>query len=135
MNAIEQIRQKLQTYPLLRCREIGNKITVAPTSTRGFSVSLTVTGVAFIVSFDGWHEHFKSQEDALNCFVFGLSDQCRLKVFRRGKTDYRWSLEYRTEGGWNEESTTGFVFFPFWQKREIIFRQNGFMEEGCISRS
>jgi len=87
-----------------------------------------VTEDEFIVSFDGWHEHFKSQVDALNCFALGLTDQCRLKVFRRGRTDYRWTLEYRTEGGWKEDSTTGFLFFPFWRKCEILYRQNAIID-------
>ena len=133
MDAIEQIRQMLQSYPLLSYHQDGNTFIVAPASANGFSASLTFTGDGFVVSFDGWHEHFESEVDAFNCFVFGLSDQCRLKVFRSGMTDYRWTLEHLTEEGWHEESTTRLLFFPFWRQRHIIYRQNTIIENGGVS--
>lgn len=33
-----------------------------------------------VVGYGGWHEHFHSPEKALECFAFGFSDQCRLKI-------------------------------------------------------
>ncbi len=123
-DAIVKLRQRLQSYPLLSYHDDGQTITIDPTSATGFSVSLTATGRDFIVRFDGWYEHFNFQVDAINYFILGLSDQYRLKVLRRGGTDYQWTLEYRTAGGWNEDSTIQLPFFPFWRKREIICRQN-----------
>ena len=123
-DAILKLRRRLESYPLLSYHDDGQTITVDPTSTTGYSVSLTATGRDFIVRFDGWHEYFNFQVDAINYFVLGLSNQYRLKVLRRGKIDYQWTLEYRTPAGWEEDSTTGRAFFPFWRRREIIYRQN-----------
>lgn len=61
---------------------------------------------------------------ALDCFAFGLSDQSRLKVLRRGKFEFRWTLEFIKAGAWQEDSTTGLLFFPFWEKEQIVYRQN-----------
>lgn len=33
-------------------------------------------------------EHFGDAHEALNWFVFGLSEDCRLKVHRRGSVEY-----------------------------------------------
>lgn len=124
VNAIEEIKRRLEKYPTLRFRGDNRSITVDAPSPEGFSLSLTSSNDEYVVSFNGWHENFKSDAEALNCFAMGLSDQCRLKVVRRGKTEYKWTLEYWNRDGWCEESTTGLLVFPFWQKAEIVYRQN-----------
>lgn len=130
MNAIEQVQQRLLKYPSLSYHQTDNSsITVAAPSPNGFSLTLTATQNGYVVFFDGWHEEFRSDEEALNCFAFGLSDQCRLKVFRRGQRDYKWTVESRTDAGWTEDSTTGLLFFPFWKGEEIVYRQNSVIVE------
>ncbi len=62
-------------------------------------------------------------------FYSRVGRRCRLKVFRRGRIDYRWTLEYHNKAGWKEDSTTGLLLFPFWRKREVIYRQNAAIEE------
>lgn len=124
MSPIERIRDRLQKHPMLSFHEAADTITVEPQSDNGFSVSLAVLKTEFVVSFDGWHGHFKSEDEALNCFALGLSDQCRLKVHRRAGGEYRWTLEHLTNDGWKADSETGRLFFPFWGRREIIYRQN-----------
>jgi len=123
-DAILKLRRRLESYPLLSYHDDGQTITVDAASPTGFAVSLTATGRDFIVRFDGWHEYFNFQVDAINYFVLGLSDQYRLKVLRRGKTEYQWTLQYRTATGWDEDSTIARAYFPFWRKLEIIYRQN-----------
>jgi hypothetical protein len=124
MTIIEKVRARLQDHPDLKYRETGKSITVDAPSATGFSVSLHAVSNEFVVHFDGWHEHFATESDALNCFAFGLTGGCRLKVFRRWKFEYCWTLQRLTDQGWQEDSTTGLFFFPFWGQREIIYRQN-----------
>ena len=124
MDPIAEIRARLMKYPNARAQEGPNSITVLPMDDRGFSVSLHAAGSEFVVSFAGWHEHFSSAEEALNCFAFGLSEECRLKVRKRGDFAYRWTVESQQNGAWVEDSTTGFIFFPFWRRQEVAYLQN-----------
>jgi hypothetical protein len=124
MSAIEIIRVKLQSYPQLRYESTRSSITVSPESSDGFSVSFCQEGTGFVVGYGGWHEHFDSETEALNCFAFGLSDQCRLRVTSRGSTDYRWTVQHLVDGNWCDESQTGIFLFPFWRRRSERFHQN-----------
>ena len=120
MKAIEQIKAKLSvTF------ETGeSSITVLPTSSKGFSVGLEITGMTHTVFFNGWHEDFQRQEEALDCFAFGLSDKCRLKEWRRGSFAYRWTVESQQDGEWVADSETGLFLFPFWKTKIIHYLQN-----------
>jgi hypothetical protein len=129
MPVIDQVLERLKKYPQLSYRVKGDWITIDAPSPTGFSVSLALgrsglTRSGFTVLFDGWHEEFTSDADALNCFAFGLSDECRLKVHRRCKFEYRWTVEYSDGNEWKEDGTTGLLVFPFWCRREVIYRQN-----------
>jgi hypothetical protein len=90
----------------------------------GFAVSLTEKLSGYTVGFDGWHEEFDEEDEALEAFAFGLSDQCRLKVVKRGKMECAWIVEGRENDQWQEDSTTGLIFIPFWRKRNVEYRQN-----------
>ena len=124
MPAIETIRQKLQRYPELRYDETPDSITVHPASSAGFAVALYQRDGGYTVSFAGWHEEFDSEAEALNCFAFGLSEECRLRVLSRGRWDYRWIVQHIVEGAWQDESETGLIFFPFWLRRHERTLQN-----------
>jgi hypothetical protein len=52
---------------------------VHPRDRSGFTVGLRITPSGFTVYFEGWHEEFTSEDEALNCFAFGLSPKCRLR--------------------------------------------------------
>ncbi|HZI20139.1 MAG TPA: hypothetical protein VEY09_16260 [Pyrinomonadaceae bacterium] len=124
MNTIEKIKAKLQKYPLVKCESNRNSISVMPTSDSGFIVSLYVNPGSFTISFNGWHEDFPHEEEALNWFALGLSSDCRLKEYRRGNFAYKWVVEYKENGGWVEGTTTGLFLFPFWVKRDVRYLQN-----------
>jgi len=124
MNAIEQIKERLSKYPQVRYDAGVSSISVLPTSDDGFTVGLDVKRRRFTVSFNGWHEDFQEQVDALDCFAFGLSDQCRLKEFRRGGFAYRWTVESRQNGEWVTDSETGLFLFIFWKPKEVRYLQN-----------
>jgi hypothetical protein len=124
MPAIATIRQKLQRYPTLRYDESADSITVQPSSRDGFAVGLLQRGAGFTVHFAGWHEEFVSETEALNCFAFGLSERCRLRVLSRGSFDYRWIVQHYRDGIWQDDSETGLLLFPFWLSRTQRYLQN-----------
>lgn len=127
MSIIETIRTKLQSYPQVRYEHTATSITVAPESPDGFPVTLDVEGSTYVVAFGGWHGHFDSESEALNCFGSGLCDQCRLRVTSRGGTEYRWSVQQLIDGAWCDSSQTGLLFFPFWRRRSERILQNRFV--------
>jgi hypothetical protein len=124
MGAVERITERLLRHPELVYRVFGGAITVEPLTTDGFTVSLIEGAGQWIVEFCGWHEHFMSEDEALDCFAFGLSDRCRLRIHYRGSLPYRWAVEERTGDGWREDSTTCLLFFPFWRRSRVEYRQN-----------
>jgi hypothetical protein len=102
---------------------------VPPGRRDGFEVSMQIRGSgAYNVYFNGWHEGFRDADEAIKCFLFGLSRRCRLKVFRRGSTEYKWTVQYQRDGEWVDDSTTGLLFFPFWRRRDVVFLQNALLD-------
>jgi len=124
MKLIEEIEERLSKYPHVRYETGAASITVLPTSDDGFTVRLDIARERYVVSFNGWHEEFTELKQALNCFTFGLSDNCRLKECRRGDFAYKWIVEGRSNGNWVSDSETGLLFFPFWRKKEVRYLQN-----------
>ena len=124
MSAIDAIINKLSQYPQLEFKVQDNKISVNPLSFQGFVVWLSEADNKFTVGFDGWHQEFVSKDEALNCFAFGLSDECRLKVEKRGKLACSWTVEYMKGDEWIEDSKTGLIFVPFWKKKTIQYLTN-----------
>ena len=124
MNVIDEIKAKLNKYPHAKFESNSSSVSVFPTSADGFTVGLTVNQDSYTVSFDGWHEDFQDEEEALNCFAFGLSSACRLKEYRRGNFAYKWTVESKENGKWVEDGTTGLFLFPFWIRKEVRYLQN-----------
>jgi len=118
------IRGKLAKYPEVRFKHEGDFIVVLPRDESGFEVGLREDRDRCRVHFDGWHETFEDRDTALNCFAFGLSSGCRLRVEVRGALRCKWVLEYEKDGEWYEDSTVGLIFYPFWRRRRIIYLQN-----------
>lgn len=129
MSVIEEIKTKLQKYPHAKYKGSGNSISVLPTSDDGFTVSLIVNRNTHTVLFDGWHEDFHDKDEALNCFAFGLSTDCRLKEYRRGRFVYKCVVEAKEDGRWVEDSETGLLVFPFWANEEFRYLQNNLISE------
>ena len=121
MDAIAKVKQRLADRPEFTFTEKPDYIEVFPPTPDGFPVALAVEPEGFAVYFGGWHEHFESETDALNCFSYGLLGDCRLKIRYRGSTAYKWTLEHRRNGHWVAEGTKASFIFPFWRrKREAV---------------
>lgn len=128
MNLIEDIKARLKKYPDVRYEWDASSITVRPSSPDGFAVMLVVSAPnSYTIAFDGWHEDFEDPEEALEVFAFGLSNECRLKEFRRGRFAYKWTVESLEDGRWEEQGTTGLLLFPFWMKKSVRYLQNNLL--------
>jgi hypothetical protein len=90
----------------------------------GFAVGLLASRSRYTVYFDGWHEEFTSEEDALDCFAFGLSPACRLAIIFRGRTATKWIVESLHDGQWTRDSVTGLLLQAFWREARVVYRQN-----------
>jgi hypothetical protein len=127
-SAIDRVKERLADYPDLTYTISGNKITIDAPSADGFAVSLIEMETQWIVHFEGWHEHFETEAEALDCLAFGLSGHCRLEITFRGTFPYKWTLQHKTEDGWQDDSTTGLLLFPFWRRRHVEYRQNAVLK-------
>lgn len=135
MDAIEEIKSRLQKYPQARYEIIGRSITVFPLDAGGFAVSLVDHASNFTVSFDAWHEEYEEVEKALDAFAFGLSNDCRVKVTYRGSFAHVWTVEEKDENGqwfsceWIGLNEMGLLVPPlFWLKKRYVYLQNTLLQ-------
>lgn len=125
MSIVERIVDQLRSrHPHVAYRVSGQEISVEAQSPDGFAVTVSEAAGEWVVSFDGWHDHFAPEDEAFNCFGFGLSDQCRLKISYRGDYAYRWTVQVRSGEQWVNERTSCLLFVPFWRKHRVEYRQN-----------
>jgi hypothetical protein len=122
--AIEIIKARLSNYPNVQYSERHNYLEVHPADPSGFLVGLEISSGGYRVFFEGWHEEFASEEEALNCVVFGLSSKCRLAVMFRGNKPTKWTVEGFQDGAWTSDSVTGLFLQPFWRSARIEYFQN-----------
>lgn len=122
MSIITRIKEKIEKYPNLIADEEQDSISITPVG--GFTVWATDNGSSYTVGFEGWHEEFESIDEALNCFAWGLSTECRLKVTKRGNVTHKWVAQSLENGQWVNTSTTGLLFFPFWRRAKVSHKQN-----------
>jgi hypothetical protein len=130
MNAIQKIKTKLSAYRDVQYSESADGIEVHPRNQSGFTVGLCITPSGFTVNFDGWHEEFTSEDEALDCFAFGLSPKCRLAIVFRGDTETKWVVEGLENGAWTPDSETGLLLQPFWRSARVEYRQNHVLNTG-----
>lgn len=98
----------------------GASLRVPPETPDGFEVWMG-PGDAWQVAYEGWHEDFQDAEQALACFLTGLTDAVRLRVVRRGGKACRWTVETR-EG--EPIGAVGLLAFAFWRRREVAELRN-----------
>ena len=101
-------------------------IAVPPASADGFAVRLQmVHDREYVVSYDAWQHTFDRAEDAYDCFEYGLSDSCRLKITLRGDEPINWDVERREYGMWAPgRHPRKRRSLAFWRPARIVYRQN-----------
>lgn len=122
MNIITEIEENLKKYPELAVDVGSNSVSAKPKN--GFAVWAENHSNSITIGFDGWHEVFDDPKEALNCFAWGLSRECRLKVVSRGGKPHKWVMQSLQNGQWVSESTVGLLFFQFWRKKTTSYIQN-----------
>ncbi len=92
----------------------------------GFVVRLRmVHDREFVVWYDRWQHTFDRAEDALDCFEYGLSDSCRLKVTLRADEPIAWHVEKREYGMWVPgHHPRKARSLAFWRPTRVVYRQN-----------
>jgi hypothetical protein len=109
----------------------GDELVVPAASPDGFEVRLhLVSDRAFVVMFDRWRHDFDRAEDAYDCFEYGLSDSCRLKVVYRGDEPELWQVEKREFGMWSPGHPVSRRSWAVWKPRRIEYRQNRVFRAG-----
>ena len=101
-------------------------ITVPAASEEGFLVRLQmVHDREFVVWYDQWRHTFDRAEDALDCFEYGLSNSCRLKITLRGGQPLIWQVEKREYGMWvTGNHPLKHPSLAFWRPTRVVYRQN-----------
>jgi hypothetical protein len=127
---IDRARHRLSAFPDVQFEATPTAIHVPAPGAQGFSVSLRIEGARFIVRYDGWSQTFGRAEDAYDCFEFGLSDSCALRVTLRGETACRWQIEKREYGLWVPGRTVRRRWVPFWRPLRTERRQNHVFRTG-----
>jgi hypothetical protein len=128
MNPLDIIRKELRNHPELKVDDRPRPLTVFPNDDAGFLVKFVERKRIYIVLFDRWGQGFvKNQEGvtaAVNLFMFGLSNSCRMKTYRKGGVDYRWDIEYRNDDRWLKGLSSTLLIYPFWKEDQTRYRQN-----------
>ncbi len=122
------LQKKCGKYPQLRTEFKEDFAIIHPLDENGFEIRIDAASDEYLVFFKGWHEHFSDVKEALNCVAFGLSKECRLKVFSKGGKEYKWIVEFFENEQWKEDSETGTVPLSFWKKKEILYFRNNLIE-------
>jgi hypothetical protein len=131
MNTIEKVIDKLKTYPELKYKVDDIAISIEPLDENGFTIWLSIENKdEVIVGFDGDHQHFDSEEEAIECVLWGLSKSCRFRVTSRGKVDYKWSMQNKENDKWVTINTSYVIWLiPFWKKKKVRYLQNKVITE------
>ena len=123
---IERISGELERHAIACMREDDGAIAVAPSSPTGFEARAWAGDDGATVWLGGWHEHFDDEDLALKCFLWGLTDKCRLKVVFRGQMDCTWVTQGRRENAWEDDQVVGLILVPFWRRKSVRYLQNDY---------
>jgi hypothetical protein len=124
----DEIIQELKEYPGARYEVAEDRIRVLPVTQDGFEVTIEqIWEDHFTVSFDGWHEEFFDYRKAVDCFLMGLSDRCRLKTQEKGGSRFQWTVEHLDGEEWRELSSTQRFLHQFWKPSVTSYLQNALL--------
>lgn len=131
---IWKIKEKIISHPTIKIiEETENSITVKPEGEKSFPITILFKDNKYVIYFKGWNEVFSTEEEVLDVFAFGLSDDCRLKVVSAKDIEYKWIVEFKDKGKWLVNSETNIGMFPFWQRKNIKYYQNTILKNSNIT--
>lgn len=141
-----ELKAMLKEFSAVRIREDSNMIVASCPGENTFEVALKEQSGDITVYFDACAEYFEIgpgcvceevDREALRWFFTGLSDTCRLQVFRHRDIDYKWVIEIANpQGGWSQVRTITKLpeGLAFWRKRSRRCLQNAAVTRADIDR-
>ena len=134
-----ELEAMLQEFPAVQVEKEGDIIVATCPGENAFKVVLLEEANETTVFFEGYHQHFPKDQarDALGLFLTGLADTCRLRVFSRGGTDYKWVVELvNFQGCWSPVAMLmrPFVALEFWRRKSQRCLQNTVVTHEDIER-
>jgi hypothetical protein len=134
--AMKEIKENLKLFPQIHYEEKDKSIKVEAQGQEGFVVQIEENEDEITVFYEGWHEHFpKEQKEAIVCcFMTGLSEICRLKVFNKAGKDYGWNVELKQNNKWVHAGMLTTFSLKFWRKSSIRYLQNTFLKASELEK-
>ncbi len=134
-----ELEAMLKEFPTVHVEEHGDMLVARCPGENTYNVALLEEPDEITVFLAGYHQHFPKDRarGALGLFFTGLSDTCRLQVFSRGETDYKWVVELvNFQGCWSALAVlmNPFVALPFWRKKSQRCLQNNVVTRVDIER-
>ena len=139
MTPIEEIKSFLSNYPDLNIEKTTNSIVVLQKDFHGFKVQFKQWKNGYILSYGNWHEYLPKSEIgakvAVGLFKFGLSDSCKLTIYRKGNVDYKCSLSYKDPNvaQWIIIANQKISIYPFWEAEKVSVLRNDFITGDQLS--
>ena len=122
---VSEVVGLLKKYPQINYERRDDSVLVPPATPEGFAVTIEqIWEGHFAVSYGGWQKDFDILEEAVDCFLMGLSNRCRLKVESKGSKPVRWTLEQLEEQNWREVSSRGSWSARLFKQPEVSYLQN-----------
>jgi hypothetical protein len=127
---LDEILKILQQYPQAKYECGDNFVRIPPCSTEGFEVAVEqVWENHFMVSLGRWRQDFYTAQEAVECFLFGLTNRCRLKVESKNSVPFRWTVEQWSDPSWSERSTCATWSYRFLTPPTTAYYQNDLLPE------
>ena len=118
------LAERLKETPDVTFHVEEDRLTI-PERQGGFEIVFTDDGQEFTVHLGTWHDHFDTPEEAIECVLFALTAQCRIRVVSRGGLAYKWTLQRYEDGEWHSGSTMAIPLVKFWRRRDEQYLSNG----------
>lgn len=132
---IDEILKLLADCPQVHCERGEDTVRVLPDNPEGFEVAIEqIWDRHYSVSYGGWHEDFEAWEEALRCFLLGLSNQCRLKVQSKDGNPFKWTVEDWEDPAWVERSTTGSFSSKLFKPAVTAYLHNDVLPDNDLHR-
>jgi len=130
---VNEVMNLLKDYPFVRYERAEDSVRVPPATPEGFDVIIEqIWEGHYAVSYGGWQKDFALLEEAVACFLVGLSILCRLKVESKDKKPFRWTVEHWQDPSWREVSSRGNWSRRIFTPVVISYLQNDLLPENDV---
>jgi hypothetical protein len=125
---ITKVLAFLETLDDLDLTVTDDSITVKETSKTGYTVTLWEDQTqTYVVNYGHyWHDHYSSEDKAVEWFMSGISGRFRLVCTYRWRYMVQCTVERSSDGDWIRADTVGscLSFFVWWLPKREEYLQN-----------